>query len=376
MNIAMITHWEFPPDVRIELEASALIAEGHTVFVYANAERTRKKVDNYNGIGIRYFTPRTVLGTYVSTSPNLGSMLKDDRVDVIHLQDTPMMIPALLQAKRLGLPFIYDAHEIWPVLAWENPAASLPRKIFLYAYYSLLELVGSRLCQRLVSVVQEQADYFIGRYKVPPAKVAVVMNIADSRSLANIVAARKFAPFQVCYVGGLERARNIETVLETVALLKSIPDMKCVIVGEGSERRGLEEKAKELGISDKLVFTGYQPFNEAMSTVKSSDICLMPHVKSFRIDRTIPHKLSQYLFLGRPVISTPAAPIVRLLSDYVIIWNPTTPQKLAEIILTMYKNPELTRSVSHLDSAISSRYDWSIEKRKLVELYQSLETAR
>jgi hypothetical protein len=36
----MITHWEFPPDVRVELEALALIANGHSVSVYANAKQS------------------------------------------------------------------------------------------------------------------------------------------------------------------------------------------------------------------------------------------------------------------------------------------------------------------------------------------------
>ena len=60
-------------------------------------------------------------------------------------------------------------------------------------------------------------------------------------------------------VGRLDPVKNLGELLESLALLKvRYPAAKVVIVGDGSERQALEERAAVLGVSDDVVFAGYR----------------------------------------------------------------------------------------------------------------------
>lgn len=56
------------------------------------------------------------------------------------------------------------------------------------------------------------------------------------------------------YVGRLAREKNLEEVLECRAALSG--NVTLLLVGDGTERAALEEKAEALGIRDKVVFAG------------------------------------------------------------------------------------------------------------------------
>jgi glycosyltransferase involved in cell wall biosynthesis len=57
---------------------------------------------------------------------------------------------------------------------------------------------------------------------------------------------------------GYERYKGFDVVLECLPILiNHIPDIVYIIVGEGDDRKRLEEKAKRLLVADKVIFTGY-----------------------------------------------------------------------------------------------------------------------
>ena len=375
MNIGMVTHWGFPPDTRIEIEASALTRAGYNVFVYANAKQSRHRVRSFHGVAVRYFNPIVALGCYICSIPSIRSLLLLDNIDVVHIQDTPILLLALLNTRMLSLPAIYDAHEIWPFLALENVEAPRLRRLWLFAYYSILEWIGSRLCNLLVSVSDEQVGYFVNRYRIGRDKTVTVMNLVDLSMLPPVGEMKprrgELHKFQVCYVGGVEAARNLEPVLEAAAMMRD-QNVSFVIVGEGEAKINLQKLAQKLG-ADNVLFTGFLPFAEAMSIVASSDVGLVPHSKTYRTDRTFPHKVTQYMALGKAVIVSPLSPILRLLSSSVAVWNPMSAQRLAEIILEMREHSSLRSTLQTRGlQLVAEKFNWSRESVKLVNAYKRL----
>jgi glycosyltransferase involved in cell wall biosynthesis len=60
-------------------------------------------------------------------------------------------------------------------------------------------------------------------------------------------------------VGRLDPVKNLPLLLEAHALLVARhPHARTVIVGDGSERTVLEQKAADLGVSESVIFTGYR----------------------------------------------------------------------------------------------------------------------
>ena len=49
-----------------------------------------------------------------------------------------------------------------------------------------------------------------------------------------------------------------------------------MLVGDGMDRTRLEEKAKQIGISNHVIFTGYIPEDEKPDYYRLADIYVMP----------------------------------------------------------------------------------------------------
>jgi glycosyltransferase involved in cell wall biosynthesis len=74
-----------------------------------------------------------------------------------------------------------------------------------------------------------------------------------------------------------ERYKGIDKVIELMPqLIKRFPVLKYLIVGDGDDRPRLEEKVKGLGLSERVIFTGYVPESEKIAHYNLADAYVMP----------------------------------------------------------------------------------------------------
>ena len=74
-----------------------------------------------------------------------------------------------------------------------------------------------------------------------------------------------------------ERYKGFDEVIELLPRLsKKNADITYLIVGDGSDRRRLEEKVVSLGLSEKVIFVGFIPANEKADYFRLADVYVMP----------------------------------------------------------------------------------------------------
>lgn len=74
-----------------------------------------------------------------------------------------------------------------------------------------------------------------------------------------------------------ERAKGFDEVMEVLGpLAEEIPDLAYLIVGDGTDRARLEEKAQRLGLGDRVVFAGFIPEEEKVDHYRLADVYVMP----------------------------------------------------------------------------------------------------
>ena len=74
-----------------------------------------------------------------------------------------------------------------------------------------------------------------------------------------------------------ERTKGFDEVLEILPrLAKRMPEIIYLIAGEGDDKTRLQRKAKELGITDRVVFTGMVPEDEKPDLYRLADVYVMP----------------------------------------------------------------------------------------------------
>ncbi len=82
-----------------------------------------------------------------------------------------------------------------------------------------------------------------------------------------------------------ERYKGFDEVLEVLPeLARDIPTIAYMIIGDGPDRSRLETKAENLGIRERVVFTGYIPEEEKADHYRLADAYVMPsHGEGFGI---------------------------------------------------------------------------------------------
>ncbi len=77
-------------------------------------------------------------------------------------------------------------------------------------------------------------------------------------------------------LAGLERYKGFDEVMDLLpALMKSHPGVAYFIVGDGDDRARLENKARDLGISERVIFTGYVADAEKAAHYRLADTFLL-----------------------------------------------------------------------------------------------------
>ena len=116
------------------------------------------------------------------------------------------------------------------------------------------------------------------------------------------------------YVGSLEYWVDLETVI------KALPELDVTLLVVGPELftdygEMVKELAEQLGVLDKIVFTGRVEYNKLYKYISAMDVGLNPlkHVKKNEI--TVGGKVFNYLACGKPVLSSRMIALENLLGD-------------------------------------------------------------
>jgi glycosyltransferase involved in cell wall biosynthesis len=377
MRVGMFTYFGFPPDIRIENEANALVEAGHDVTVLASERNNRRHVHALGAVRVKYVC--LPYGPFpLASPPYLRRVLRSCHLDVLHIQDAPGSSAAAIAARSLSLKVVLDLHEVWFLLRLYDPRLGgwrSPLKFAHLAWTSYEDLVSTRIADVVITIVEEMSDYYQRRFGVSPGKLHAIKNLVNLREFTGLApAGLPSQGFYVTYVGGMESyIRNLGPIVRAASHLVDMPDIKFLMVGDGAYRPRLEQMAKTLGVQDKLIFAGRVPRERALSYILASDICILPHLKTPLTDMGLPHKFTQYLAAEKPVISTPLRPITRMFSQAIYQWYPSTPERLSEIVRDLYSNPALRQRLAAAGhDLVHKEYNWEIEKKKLISIYDSL----
>ncbi len=157
-------------------------------------------------------------------------------------------------------------------------------------------------------------------------------------------------PGLVVGVGRLVEKKGFDVMLEAVAALaKTRRDVSCVIVGDGEERRALIARAAELGIDDRVAFTGAQPQHVVTQWLRRAQVLVAPcRIGSDGNQDALPTVLLEALGAGLPSVSTPVAGIPEIVEHGTegLIVGCGDVAATADAIATLLDTPELWRAMS------------------------------
>ncbi len=305
-------------------------------------------------------------GSFIVTS--ILPALKGWKPDVILLTvpPLPVCVPASLLGKIYNCPVILNLQDILPDAAVH---VGLLKSKFLIKVFEKLEKFAYDNATKITVIAEGFIENLLQK-NVPLDKMVLIPNWVDVTFIRPLPKEENNyfremydlkGKFVLLYSGNIGLTQGLETVIKTAVILKHIPDIVFVIVGEEKAIASLKEYCEELGV-ENVKLCPFQPREKLPEMLAASDVCLVIQ-KSNVIGFNMPSKIQVMLASGRPIIAsvpengTAAKAIEK--SQGGIVVKPENEQELATAILELYQSPEKCQVLGEKSREFAlSQYDF------------------
>ena len=304
--------WAYGGSVRVAYELSKeLINIVHDVTIYTTDALARNSTQksrflNVNGIKVRYF--KNISNTLawrhkIFVSPGMLSIVKEEirQFDIIHLHEyrTFQNIIVHHYAKKYGIPYVLQAH------------GSVLRIIEKQKLKKIYDAFWGYKILKDASKVIAVSNIEVEQYKqlgVSQNKIRVISNGIDIESFKNLPERNQFKrkyrlreKYVILFLGRVHKRKGIDFLIKSFSkLTKEINDAILVIAGpDDGYKREAKVLAKNLGLHDKVKFTGSIDGKDKLSAYVDADILVYPSI--FEIFGLVPFEA---IMSGTPVIVT------------------------------------------------------------------------
>ncbi len=240
---------------------------------------------------------------------------------------------------------------------------------FLLKIYSIF-------ADKVQAISPEVGQYLAEITKISQEKIEVIANGVPLPKLSDhrlILEAKKQygikkKDFVVGFVGRLfNDQKRVSDLVEAVSMLE-IPNLRLLIVGEGKDKALLLDIITEFGISDKVIFVGYQPdphlFYDLMDI-----LCVPSSREGFGLVAVegMLHRL--------PIIATKVGGLQKVVvnDETGFIISSNSPREISEKIQVLYFSPKLRKEMGNMGyQRAFKKYSSERYVREVEHMYQSL----
>jgi glycosyltransferase involved in cell wall biosynthesis len=304
-------------------------------------------------------------GTYGA----LLKVLRAKRADLVHMHGYGATTFGRMCAWRLGIPSILHEHANHGDTPWFQKVADR-----MLAPHTDLA----------IAVSESTAEFTMRARQMPKERTKIVYlgapldEFARQRSPQEIADARAelgIAP-ETTAIGTVTRlmpAKGNRFLVDAAPqVLAAHPSARFFVIGEGELQRTLEDQARQLGLGDRFVFTGFA--RDVARALSALDIVVFPSLAE-----GTPLTVFEALAMGKPIVATDADGLVDVLTNHIdaVIVPKANAAALAGAINGLLDSPELAGRLSAEARKTGSRYDIAVFVRKMERLYELLhETSR
>jgi len=231
--------------------------------------------------------------------------------DILHAHSPALnAVAALRVGRKLGIPVVYEIRAFWEDAAVDHGTSTewgmryrLTRALESYAVKQAN--VVTTICEGLRRDIVERG--------IPETKVTVIPNavnidsfdVAGERDEALAEQLGLAGKTVLGFIGSFYAYEGLDTLLRALpSVLAAIPDARVLLVGGGPQDESLRALAKELGVADKVVFTGRVPHAEVPRYYNLIDVLAYPRLKMRLTDLVTPLKPLEAMAQGRLLIAS------------------------------------------------------------------------
>ena len=300
------------------------------------------------------------------------------KLDVIYRRHSVFNSEFLL-SKLFNIPLVKEVNGIMADEArMQNVGGNLFSRVI-----DIIERFNMPKADRIIVVTSKLKDVLHHDYGVPEEKIVVILNGANTdlfKPMEPLEARNKLSLNQsdnyVCFVGNLAQWQGVEYLIQSAPLVLSrCPNTNFLVVGDGVMKEELVALAKRTGVSDRLIFTGFVPYELVPDYINSGDICVAPfRVKRNERSGVSPLKLCEYLACAKPVVASRISGLEFIENNGAgMLVVPEVVRELADAIIRLLEAPDLRKKMGENGRRyVVEERSWESVARKVAGVCQQL----
>ncbi|MCX7997134.1 MAG: glycosyltransferase family 4 protein [Patescibacteria group bacterium] len=196
-----------------------------------------------------------------------------DVIEVDHMPYFPLYFTRIvcwLKGKKMFATW----NEVWGKKYWVRYMGGLSGIVgYMIERFSIL------LPDAFMAISYHTSERLQQVYNVPRSRVCEVLTGLDTISVRDIDPSAQSC--DILYAGRLLKHKNVHLLVQAVArLVPEHRDLRCLIVGNGPEKKGLIQLVEQLGLQRNIIFLNFLPHHhEVFKLMKSAKTFCLPSTR-------------------------------------------------------------------------------------------------
>jgi len=297
-----------------------------------------------------------------------NKIIRNEEIDIVVAAHVLAGTAVIHAAKKYDVPVIFDLKDWFP----DSAAAYFKNRLIQnIVRKSVWKITRKNLaaCDRITTVSPSLVEKLKGfGFSSDLITNGVDINIfqpMDGRKTRNELGIGDEV-FVIGFCGSIERWYAIDEMIRALpVLIRYRPDTKMLVVGGSlftDYQITLTRLAKDLGVSDQVIFTGTKPYNELPRYIAVMDACTIPLSPPQWSDIALPNKFFEYSACGKPIVMRPIPDVEQIGGPNLFVYR-TQEEFITQIQNLMFSRPTFSINLE--------KYSWKEKSRQFEEIFKS-----
>ncbi|MGA8148707.1 MAG: TIGR04063 family PEP-CTERM/XrtA system glycosyltransferase [Gallionellaceae bacterium] len=312
----------------------------------------------------------------------LDEIIPAIKPDILHAHSPSLnAIAALRAGKKFGIPVVYEIRAFWEDAAVDHGTSR--EGGLRYLLTRSLETYAIKRADAVTTICEGLRSDIIQR-GISADKVTVIPNAVDIEKFAVGGTADATLKSQlgltdsrlIGFIGSFYAYEGLDILLRAFSLiLVKAPDVRILLVGGGPEETNLRQLAANLGIDDKVVFTGRVPHEQVQRYYDLLDVLVYPRLSMRLTDLVTPLKPLESMAQGRLLVASDVGGHLELIRDGEtgVLFKAGDPQSLANKVTDLLNTPDRWPQLRETGRRfVESERNWRVSVAHYRSVYEKL----
>lgn len=353
-------------DSRIFYKEASSLSKNYDVELHAVADFEFKRINNINIHGLKEYDKRCLRGL---NSFRLFKRALRAKSDYYHFHDPELIPVGLLLKIFTNGKVIYDIHEDYEEGILSKEWINIKLRKIVSTAFSKFEKFSSKFFDCNINVI----DHIEEKFKSKGSKTCIIKNYPILSNVARENDVFHNDKINIVYAGAITKIRGMEEMLEAMDYLKS-DNINLILLGNCHESV-LDKINKKSQVDSRVKYLGTVDHERVVDILGNSDIGLVCLHKLKQYNYALPIKLFEYMNSELAIVATKMPYWHEQFKhvESISFIEEVTGKEIADAITKIIRDKDLLRNKTKKSyEYCMNQYNWAIEEKKLLELYDRL----